>query len=462
MIKTLTDFNERIYNGLSHIKQIDTPQLMSVTGELEEVNSFAFYQAGKAYQGERVYWTSTNEVLTMVGIGSAYTLEAEEDRFHTIQQAWKALIQDAYVDNPYEAPATGPVALGGFSFDPYDDSPSEWGDFPNSKVAIPMFLLTKTEKGDYLTVNIMVHPEDQVEELFHYIITASQEFVEGKTFLDETPSIKEKNEVQPYQWKNIVQQAAEDIRSGYMHKVVLARELEISFDQDVNITSILQALKQEQEQSYIFSIESGDSCFIGATPERLVKVDNRKLHSACLAGTIGRGDSVEEDQAKAEELLQDSKNLGEHDFVVQMIRGAVESCCDQVNIPEEPVIYPLKNLQHLYTPVEANLQEGYTILEVVEKLHPTPALNGYPREKALTYIRKEEPFNRGWYASPVGWFDYKDNGEFAVAIRSGLIKKNKSILFSGCGIVADSTPEEEYEETAIKFLPMLNALGGKQ
>lgn len=461
MIRTTTHYNERLYKALSQIHHIETPQLISVTEQMETANPFHFYQAGKAYQGERVYWASTDQVFTLVGIGSAYTLEAEEDRFNTIQQAWKALIEEAVIDNPYESSGTGPVALGGFSFDPHDHSRTVWEDFPDSKVSIPMFLLTKTESANYMTVNIMVHPEDDIEDIYQFVTQAYQEFLEGRTSIDEMPSIIGKEEIQPLEWKDIVKQAAHDIQSGYMSKVVLARELEVNFDQDVNIVSVLDALQQEQQQSYVFAIESGDSCFLGATPERLVKVDNRELHSACLAGTIARGNTAEEDQALGEELLHDNKNLQEHDFVVQMIREAVESCCDQVQIPSEPVIYPLRNLQHLYTPVQAKLRVGYTILEVVEKLHPTPALNGYPRQEALSYIREHEPFDRGWYASPVGWFDYKDNGEFAVAIRSGLVKRNKTVLYSGCGIVEDSMPEAEYEETAIKFLPMLNALGGK-
>ncbi len=446
---------------MANIDYIDAPQLISVTGELDSVDPFSFYQAGKSYQGERVFWTSTDHAFTMVGIGSAYTIEADEDRFDTIQQAWKALMQEAIIDNPFKVSGTGPVSIGGFSFDPYDQSPSIWEDFPGSKVNIPMFLLTKAEGRDYMTLNIMVHPEDNRDELYQFVTQAYQEFLEGEEASDIIPSITTQEEVKSQEWKDVVKQATEDIRSGFMNKVVLARELDVRFSQDINIVSLLQDLKQEQKQSYVFSIESGDSCFVGATPERLVKVEDRELHSACLAGTIARGETVEEDEALAHELLHDNKNLEEHDFVVQMIRSAVESCCSGVEIPSEPVIYPLRNLQHLYTPVKAELDYGYTILEVVEKLHPTPALNGYPNQNAFSYIREQEPFNRGWYASPVGWFDYQDNGEFAVAIRSGLVKKNRATLFAGCGVVAESNPEAEYEETSIKFLPMLNALGGK-
>ncbi len=136
----------------------------------------------------------------------------------------------------------------------------------------------------------------------------------------------------------------------------------------------------------------------------------------------------------------------------------METCCDAVYVPDKPVIHPFKNLQHLYTPVTARLQKGYSIFDIIEKLHPTPALGGVPREKSMTYIREHEQLDRGWYGAPVGWMDSNRNGEFAVAIRSGLVQGNIVSLFAGCGVVRDSDPEAEYEETKIKFRPMLSVL----
>ena len=146
----------------------------------------------------------------------------------------------------------------------------------------------------------------------------------------------------------------------------------------------------------------------------------------------------------------------------RLIKGALNGLADDVEIPKTPVLYPLKNLQHLYTPVQALLNEDITILDVAEKLHPTPALCGQPTERAMSYLRDNELFERGWYGAPIGWFDHHFNGEFAVAIRSGLVKDNKASLFAGCGVVRGSDPEVEYEETKIKFQPMFHALGGSK
>jgi len=141
-----------------------------------------------------------------------------------------------------------------------------------------------------------------------------------------------------------------------------------------------------------------------------------------------------------------------------MIRNSIENYCSDVQIPKEPIIYPLKNLQHLYTPVTATLKNGQSIFDIIKQLHPTPALGGVPREKSLAFIRDHELLDRGWYGSPVGWLDSNQNAEFAVAIRSGLIQGDEASLFAGCGIMKDSDPEAEYEETNIKFLPMLSVL----
>jgi menaquinone-specific isochorismate synthase len=200
--------------------------------------------------------------------------------------------------------------------------------------------------------------------------------------------------------------------------------------------------------------------FIGATPERLVKKKENQVLSTCLAGSIKRGSTTYEDNVLGQQLLQDDKNLNEHNIVVKMIKEVFKDCCYDIEVPNDPALLKTKNIQHLYTPVKGLAKEGQTLLSLVEKLHPTPALGGFPQVKAIEKIRELEPMHRGWYAAPIGWLDYEDNGEFVVAIRSGLIEGNKAALFAGCGIVAESDPKSEYFETRIKLKPMLSALGG--
>lgn len=268
------------------------------------------------------------------------------------------------------------------------------------------------------------------------------------------------HEVAPEEWKRAVKHATEQIRSGEIEKVVLARELQVTFHEKIWSEYALSSLLEEQNLSYIFAVEQDSQCFIGASPERLVKSVDGEVFSTCLAGSIPRGHSAEEDEKLGEELLNDEKNLFEHNLVVNMIEKAMKETCLNVYAPEHPTLYKVKHIQHLYTPIRGKAKEGTTLIELVEKLHPTPALGGYPKEESIEVLEKLEVFERGWYAAPIGWLDGDGNGEFIVGIRSALLRGHEASLFAGCGIVADSDPQSEYEETKTKFKPMLSALGG--
>ncbi|MEM5598329.1 chorismate-binding protein [Niallia circulans] len=181
-----------------------------------------------------------------------------------------------------------------------------------------------------------------------------------------------------------------------------------------------------------------------------------------MSGRVNcEGKNKEEDDTFAQALLSDSKNREEHNYVVKMIKNAMEEVCSTVEMPSNPKILKMRDIQHLYTPVSGKVKETESLISFIRLLHPTPALGGFPREEALKVIREVEGLDRGMYGAPIGWLDYQGNGEFAVSIRSGLIDGNAATIIAGCGIVADSDPESEYVETAIKFKPMLTALGGK-
>jgi menaquinone-specific isochorismate synthase len=245
-----------------------------------------------------------------------------------------------------------------------------------------------------------------------------------------------------------------------MEKVVLARKTKVSFSDEVTSDFVLDNLWKQQPDSFIFSFEQEGSCFIGATPERLVKKDGEEILSTCLAGSIARGKDLEEDEQLGRELLEDEKNRYEHQLVVDSIRQALSDDCKRLSIPDEPQLMKLKDIQHLYTPVKGTAPAGLSILTLVEKLHPTPALGGVPRKEAMQVIREEEQMDRGLYAGPVGWMGAYGNGEYAVALRSGLLKGDHAFIYAGCGIVAPSDPDSEFKETQMKFRPMQRALGG--
>src|SRR5690606_6226064 len=148
----------------------------------------------------------------------------------------------------------------------------------------------------------------------------------------------------------------------------------------------------------------------------------------------------------------------EHELAVQMIKSAMEELCVQVEAPPSPILRKLKDIQHLATPISGQAREGCSLMQAVGMLHPTPALGGMPREAAIEAIRELEDMDRGWYAAPIGWMDREMDGEFVAAIRSALIQGESAVLYAGCGIVGDSDPISEFNETSLKFRPMLTAM----
>lgn len=444
-------------------KQIHRPVLLSIVEEVDAVDPLSFYYGGNSFHGERFLWKDRDHTITLVGIGAAHILSTDEkaERFFTVENEWKRFIEEAVIVTGEKWAGTGPLLYGGFRFDPMNDNSEEWSEFSAGTFQLPMFMLTKPEKTNYLTMNVICHP-DEDDSLFHERIGLKEELLANarKTIIPERPEWIGNRDVKPDEWKESVQSVVNRLQKGEMDKVVLARKCEVSFDQQVSSDFVLDNLWKQQPDSFVFSFEWEGSCFIGATPERLVKKTGEEILSTCLAGSIARGDTLESDEKLGEELLEDEKNRYEHHLVVDSIQHALNPFCDTLSIPSTPQLMKLKDIQHLYTPVIGQASEHTSLLNLVGKLHPTPALGGVPRDKAMHVIRQEEDMDRGLYAAPIGWIDAYGNGEYAVALRSGLLQGDKAYLYAGCGIVADSEPESEFKETQMKFRPMLRALGG--
>ena len=258
------------------------------------------------------------------------------------------------------------------------------------------------------------------------------------------------------EWKELVGNAIEQLDEN--KKIVLARRRMIKFDKPINIPYVLNRALQNEKNSYLFILESNESVFFSQTPEQLLKVEDGVLSTKAVAGTIKRSHDEEKDQKNIEAFLQDKKNLGEHDFVVRSILHDIEPYIEDVDYNQTPNILKNDHLYHLYTKIQGKLKSN-SYIGLIDQMHPTPALGGYPKEEAVKFIEENEFGTRGLYGAPVGYIDMNDDCEFIVAIRSMLIKQNQTTLFAGCGIVKDSDPESEVAETAVKFSPMMNALG---
>ncbi|MFB6129513.1 MAG: isochorismate synthase MenF, partial [Salinigranum sp.] len=253
------------------------------------------------------------------------------------------------------------------------------------------------------------------------------------------------------------------IRAGELRKVVLAQALDVTLDAPLSVPDVLARLGETYPECHRFLVEPDPgegrprASFFGATPERLVSLRGRDVETGALAGTTGRGDTPEEDAWLREELLGSDKNVHEHELVVEAICDQLAPLAGSVETGERTV-RRLATVQHLFTPIAAELDADEHVLSLVEALHPTPAVGGLPPARALETIRETEPFDRGWYAAPVGWFDAEGEGTFAVALRSAVAEGTSATLFAGVGVVADSDPDSEWDEAQLKYRPILDEL----
>ncbi|WP_341985433.1 isochorismate synthase [Rossellomorea oryzaecorticis] len=456
---------EKAYDtAMEKAKKYQHPVLFSIVEKIDSVDPLSFYNEGiSLFKGTRFLWKDRDHTITIAGLGSTKTISTEDDRdqFFAVEKEWKRFINEGVILSPENWIGTGPLLFGGFRFDPLNKRSLEWNDFENGTLQVPSFMLTKSKEADYLTLNMLCGPEHD-EESLNEMIFLKDEIIRKAKFpsVPEEASVINIEDYKPQEWKNSVQNVVDELKDGEMEKVVLARKCKVSFEAPITSDFVLDNLWKQQPDSFIFSFEQNKSCFIGATPERLVKKTGEEVLSTCLAGSIARGSSLDEDEKFGEELLNDEKNRYEHHLVVENIHQALEPFCNELSMPAKPGLMKMKDIQHLYTPVVGRAAAQTSLLNMIEKLHPTPALGGVPRDRALHVIRQEEKMDRGLYAGPVGWMDAYGNGEFAVAIRSGLLHEDESYLYAGCGIVADSDPESEFLETQMKFRSMLRALGG--
>jgi len=433
-----------------------------------------------AMETPRTVWNAADEARVVAG-GAAATLTADgPDRFTEIRTAAERLFETGDVHAGTEAAC--PRLFGGFAFhgdgggnvaddtagDAADDTAdgdsrqSPWADFPDARFVFPRVQVTQTDSGPWLTVNavgpaatpaaVEAKLDDERERLMSCAETAAAAPRPGITDRRRTTT--------PTGWRTAVRNAVERIDAGTLQKVVLAQALEADLGGDLAVPDLLARLSDKYPDCTRFLVEPDSeppAAFFGATPERLVSLRGRTVETGALAGTTGRGETPAEDEWLADELLTDEKNVHEHELVAETIRKQLAPFAASVSVGDRG-IKRLATVQHLHTPITAELADDTHVLDVVEALHPTPAVGGLPPDRALETIRETEPFDRGWYAAPVGWIDAAGNGTFAVGLRSAVATRRRATLFAGVGIVDDSDPDAEWDEVELKFRPILDEL----
>lgn len=485
--------------GLARAEQ--RPILVSRTTAAPQVDPVAFFQRGSAAGAQLHFWAVPQRGCFLVGVGEAWSFTAEgPERFSTIDTQWRQLLQDAILDpadgasgspsgnrQPATAgasdngawtvtdPTRGPLLMGGFSFDPLRPATERWTGFPDGAMTVPRFQLALTPGGGRLTVNVVVTPDADIDKELEKVQQELASLLppvagDGNQAGSAVPALDRKNpspanpegltatDIDAAGWQEAVAEAARWIRQGRLEKVVLAREVIVKADHPLDGVAALAFLIDRYPTCYVFAVARGDRCFLGASPEQLVQLQGTQVRAMGLAGTARRDPGEDRDRELGQALLNNPKEREEHAVVVRFIKAMLEPLCTELDVPGTPTLLRVRNVQHLYTPITGKIARSNTIFDLVARLHPTPAVGGAPRDEALALIRRLESFDRGWYAAPVGWVDKEGNGEFAVAIRSALLRGREASLFAGCGIMGDSDPEAEFQESRYKLRPMLRAL----
>ncbi|MCH2186513.1 isochorismate synthase, partial [Myxococcota bacterium] len=269
-------------------------------------------------------------------------------------------------------------------------------------------------------------------------------------------------------YRGQVAAALRAIAAGDFEKVVLARALDVRHPGRFDVEAFLHSLQAIYPHCTTLAVSHGDDTVVAAAPELLLRRDGGRLETCALAGSARRGRSPEEDDALAEALQGSNKERAEHGAVVRSIRAALEPVCSTLKGPGEPELMRFEGIQHLATPLIGELEKGAdgpSVLELTARLHPTAAVGGLPVAEAGRWLTDHEGLARGWYAGPIGWLDAAGNGEWWLALRSGLIRNSKepggiseARLFAGAGVVAGSDPEGELRVTRLKLRALLAPL----
>jgi isochorismate synthase len=440
------------------------PTLLSVVERTWAQDVVELFARGRLVTTERFLYSRPSECFSLAGFGTASVINSVGTaRFRQAATVRRTLLAGARVEGLRGLPGTGPLFYGGFAFDPLTPKSGLWSDFGDGRLVMPRVLYTQNDTDAYLTLNILVTPHTNAD------IEAAETVALWQELLSLTPpSPRHPQEVIATQelrpsaaWQAEVAHAAKRIQNGDLEKAVLARAVQITANQTFDLPDALRRLINEYADCHIFAVAHDDSCFLGATPERLLRLQGGNVTTMSLAGSLKRGTTPEEDQQLGEKLLNSTKDRHEHAVVVREIVEKLREYVNDLRYAGDPVLLKLRNVQHLCTPITGQLAEGFTLLDLIAQLHPTPAVGGRPRETALQLIREREGLDRGWYAAPVGWIDAEGDGEFVVALRSALVNGSQATLFAGCGIVGDSDPEQELAESNWKLRPMLSALSGQ-
>lgn len=450
---------KRFLDKIEHFvstNSIQSKTLSSLIFDFEEIDFTSILN--NIQKREEVYFHTTHveENISFLGFDSIFQIQTSGKSRLADTEKKIIELEKYFISNWNEFNLDSiPLFLGGMKFS-INNTGGLWNDFADSEWFIPKFLFFEFHSKPYLIYNFFGSRTSQNDintdfEILNSLLQTN--LVDNKQIgrIVISSNGKEKEG-----WIRNIKKALEEIDSGKVQKIVLSRQVDIELESKINISKIIKRLGERYPRCYVFAFRKNDSIFFGASPEKLAKISNGWIEADALAGSVARGESEENDELLANSLLTSKKDLAEQKIVVSFIRDSFSQFCDEIIFDENPIIRKLPNIQHLWTPIKGKINSNESIFTILKELHPTPAICGVPWNKALDSIIEMEPHDRGLFSGMIGWFNFNNEGEFAVAIRSALLKNRSIYAFAGCGIVKGSDPEFEYAESELKLRPILS------
>lgn len=439
-------------------------QIASISLAVKHIAPLAVLQSIYEPDELHFYLERPNDDEAIAGAEAVLAARFEgPERFRKVQSFADEILEHTIAVGDLSEAFTGPHFFTAFSFEHEVMSGSA---FPAAQVFLPRWQVSRS-KGKYGAVaNIRIDADTDLDaavarvwgaygkfSAFDYIKGEQGDVAKGR------PILLDRRELAPDVYAAAVEEALSEIRAGRYAKIVLARGIELTADRAWQPLESLSRLREKFAGCFTFSLGGGGGrSFIGASPERLLQVRDSRLLTEAIAGSAPRGSSVSEDARLGRSLLESEKDLHEHACVRDSILRRLAKLGLQAEAEDRPRLLPLANLQHLHTPIHAEIGKAVHFLELLAEMHPTPAVGGSPRHLAVPRIRELEQLERGLYAGVVGWFNHLNEGEMVVGIRSALIDGCRAKLYAGAGIVKGSEPEREMRETELKLKALLETL----
>ena len=435
-------------------------QFVSISLEIELVDPLSVLQLAKPDQlSFYIENRGTGEAIAAIDAVAKLQLENSKNRFYQAQKFINSCLANTLTIGISDQAFAGPHFFCSFSF--FEEYAQADYPFPSATVFLPKWQVAIKRDRCILVANLALSAEVSVEIVTEQLWEKIERICTSKFSSNTTNNYRQiikQSRTNPDNFKQAVLSALASINSNDLSKIVLAQALDVSSHNPFKLSQSLNNLRVLHPDCYIFSISNGKGQnFIGASPERLISIHDQKLTTDALAGSAPRGKTAAEDNDLANRLLNSEKEKREHQVVIDFI---TQSLYKLGLVPQKlpPQLRQLSNIQHLWTPIQAKVPTNLQPLEIVAELHPTPAVAGAARNIACTEIRSYESFERGLYAAPLGWIDYRNNSEFIVGIRSALIDGDRARLYAGAGIVAGSDPDKELAEIQLKLQALLKAL----